>query len=88
MNFDILTLFPDFFNSPLRESIIAKAIESEKISVTTFNLRNFSDLPHKQVDDTPYGGGAGMVLKPDVLAKAVTKIKKSPFLDSSHRSLS
>ena len=76
MNFDILTLFPDFFISPLKESLVAKAIETGKISVETHNLRDFSDLPHKQVDDTPYGGGAGMVLQPDVLAKAVKKIRK------------
>lgn len=76
MNFDILSLFPDFFNSPLKESLISKAIENNKFSVKLHELRDYAATPNRQVDDTPYGGGAGMVLKPDVLAAAINKIKK------------
>lgn len=77
MKFDILTLFPDYFASPLKESLIAKAIETGKLEVGIHNLRNYGLGAHKQVDDTPYGGGAGMVLKADVLAKAVKDLKDS-----------
>ncbi len=75
MKFDIISLFPDFFNSPLSESLISKAIEKKIIQVNLHNLRDFAEGTHSQVDDEPYGGGAGMVLKPDVLAKATEKVK-------------
>jgi tRNA (guanine37-N1)-methyltransferase len=80
MVFDILSLFPSYFDSPFQEGLIGKAIENKKIIVNRHNLREYSNLPHQQVDDTPYGGGAGMVLKADVLAEAVKKIKKSDSL--------
>jgi tRNA (guanine37-N1)-methyltransferase len=76
MLFDIISLFPNYFSSPLKESLIAKAIDSKTITANIVNLRKYSNLPHQQVDDTPYGGGAGMVLKPDVLATAVKACKE------------
>lgn len=66
MNFDVLTLFPEMFNS-LNESIIGRGIEKGLININLINIRDFSKNKHKQVDDTPYGGGAGMVIKPDVV---------------------
>nr|QBM01827.1 tRNA (guanine-N(1)-)-methyltransferase [uncultured archaeon] len=75
MKFDIVTLFPNFFNSPLQESLLSKAIKSGLLEVEVINLRNYSPYPHRQVDDTPYGGGAGMILKPDVLSLAVKDLK-------------
>lgn len=80
MKFDLVSLFPNFFNSPLQESLIAKAIEKKLIQVQTHNLRNYCADKAKQVDDAPYGGGAGMVLKPEVLAKAVQSLKKQDSL--------
>ena len=66
MKFDILTLFPEMFDS-VKYSIIGKAVEKKLIDINIINIRDFSKDKHKKVDDTPYGGGAGMVLKPDVV---------------------
>lgn len=74
MKIDILTLFPEMFSS-LNESIIGKAIENNLIEINLINIRDFSKDKHKKVDDTPYGGGAGMVIKPDVVYDAFKSIK-------------
>ena len=74
MKFDILTLFPEMFEG-IKYSIIGKAIEKEIIDINIVNIRDFSKDKHKKVDDTPYGGGAGMVLKPDVVYDAYSSIK-------------
>lgn len=66
MKIDVLTLFPDSFE-PIKQSIIGRAIKKEKIDINLINIRNFSKDKHKKVDDTPYGGGAGMVIRPDVV---------------------
>ena len=66
MKFDVLTLFPEMFK-PLEESIIGRAKENKQIEIYLINIRDFSKDKHKHVDDTPYGGGAGMVMKPDVV---------------------
>ena len=73
MKFSVLTLFPDMF-SPLKESIIGKAIEDKKIELNLINIRDFSKDKHKKVDDTPYGGGAGMVIRPDVVYDAYKSV--------------
>lgn len=75
MRFDILTLFPNMFSSPLRESILGKAIEKGLIQVQIVNIREFSLDKHKTVDDTPYGGGQGMVMKIEPIARAIETIK-------------
>lgn len=74
MKFDVLTLFPEMFEI-LNQSIIGKAIEKDLINVQLTNIRDFSKDKHKKVDDTPYGGGAGMVMKPDVVYDAYQAIK-------------
>ena len=74
MKFDILTLFPEMFEG-IRYSIIGKALEKELIDINIVNIRDFSKDKHKKVDDTPYGGGAGMVMKPDVVYDAYSSIK-------------
>lgn len=73
MKFDVLTLFPEMFEI-LNQSIIGKAVEKELININLINIRNFSKDKHKKVDDTPYGGGAGMVMKPDVVYDAYKSI--------------
>ena len=73
MQFDVLTLFPEMFE-PIKQSILGKAIENEKIKLKLVNIRNFSKDKHKKVDDTPYGGGAGMVMKPDVVYDAYKSV--------------
>jgi tRNA (guanine37-N1)-methyltransferase len=75
MRFDILTLFPDMFSSPLRESILGKAIEKGLIQIRTVNIRDFTLDKHQIVDDTPYGGGQGMVMKVEPIARAIESVK-------------
>ena len=76
MKFDVLTLFPEMF-SPMSESIIGRAVEKNIIEINLINIRDFSKDKHKKVDDYPYGGGAGMVIKPDVVYDAYNSLKKS-----------
>lgn len=75
MQFDVLTLFPEMF-VPLKTSILGKAQEKNKISINIINIRDFSKDKHKKVDDTPYGGGAGMVIRPDVVYDAYNSIEE------------
>lgn len=74
MKVDILTLFPEMFLG-LKQSIIGRAIENNLIEINLINIRDFSKDKHKKVDDTPYGGGAGMVIKPDVVYDAFNSVK-------------
>lgn len=76
MNFDILTIFPEIFRSPLEHSILKKAIEKKIIQVSIHDIRDHAKDKHKSVDDTPYGGGAGMVMRPDVVISAIESVKK------------
>ena len=74
MKFDVLTLFPEMFE-PLKQSIIGKAEEKNLLDINVINIRDFSKNKHKKVDDTPYGGGAGMVMQADVVYEAYKSIK-------------
>jgi tRNA (guanine37-N1)-methyltransferase len=71
MHFDILTLFPEMFSGPLTESIIKRAIQAGAIDVALHNIRDYATDKHRTADDTPYGGGAGMVMKAEPLAAAI-----------------
>lgn len=73
MKFTILTLFPEMFE-PIRHSIIERANKKSLIEINFINIRDFSKDKHKHVDDTPYGGGAGMVIKPDIVYDAYNSI--------------
>lgn len=75
MKFDVLSLFPEMFE-PLKQSIIGRAEKKGCIEINLINIRNFSKDKHKKVDDTPYGGGAGMVIKPDVVYDAYKSLNK------------
>lgn len=79
MNFkaNIITLFPEMFPSTLGQSLSGKALERGEWTYDAINPRDFSEDAHKSVDDTPYGGGAGMVLRPDILEKALLSIPKT-----------
>ncbi len=72
---DILTLFPGHFISPLREGILHRGLENGLAQVRIFNLRDFACDRHRTVDDRPFGGGAGMILKPDPIFRALTWLK-------------
>lgn len=74
MKFDVLTLFPEMFEV-VKQSIIGKAKEKNLININLINIRDFSKNKHKKVDDTPYGGGAGMVMQADVVYDAYKSIK-------------
>lgn len=82
MKFDILTLFPEMFKGPLSESIIKRAQDKGLIEINYYNIRDFATDKHKTVDDTPYGGGKGMILKIDVMDRAIKSITQPiPLLD-------
>ena len=74
MQFDVLTLFPEMF-SILDESIIGRAKKNKQIDINLVNIRDFSKNKHNKVDDTPYGGGAGMVMMPDVVYRAYDSLE-------------
>lgn len=76
MKFDILTIFPEIFNSYFNESIIKRAIKNKKIIIKIHNFRDFATDKHKSVDDKPYGGGPGMLLKVEPIYKCLKSIKK------------
>ncbi len=73
----ILTLFPEFFSSPLNVSIIKRAQEKQLVKIDLVNIRDFSKDKHKKVDDYPYGGGCGMVMKPEPIFEAVEFAKNT-----------
>ena len=75
MKFDVLTLFPEMFE-PLKQSIIGRAKEKDLIDINLINIRDFSKDKHKKVDDTPYGGGAGMVMRADVVYDAIQSVNE------------
>jgi tRNA (guanine37-N1)-methyltransferase len=75
MKIDILTLFPNMFDGFLTESIIKRAIENKKVAIGIHNIRDYSNDRHKKVDDTPYGGGAGMVLMCQPIFDAVNALR-------------
>lgn len=78
MKFNIITIFPHIFKSYFNESIIKRAQEKKLIEINVVNLRDFANDKHKTVDDAPFGGGAGMVLKIQPIYKAVEFIKSQP----------
>ncbi len=75
MRFDILTLFPEFFISPLNQSLLGKALAKGVLSVNTYNLRDFTTDRHRTTDDSPYGGGHGMVMKVEPVVRALESLK-------------
>jgi len=76
MIIDILTLFPEMFQNVLNTSIIGKAIEKQLVNINCTNIRDFSEDKHNRVDDYPFGGGLGMVMKPEPIYHSINSIKK------------
>lgn len=74
MKFDVLTLFPEMFE-PIKQSIIGRAIKENLLEINLINIRDFSKDKHKKVDDTVYGGGAGMLIRPDVVYDCFKSVK-------------
>ena len=77
MKFDIVTLFPSMFDSPLNESILKRAVDSGLIEIKVHNLRDYTSDKHHTVDDSPYGGGAGMIMKPGPVVEAIERLKSA-----------
>ncbi|GLI19265.1 tRNA (guanosine(37)-N1)-methyltransferase TrmD [Tepidanaerobacter syntrophicus] len=83
LNIYILTLFPEFFESPFSVSIIKRAIDRNLVKIELINIRDFSHDKHKKVDDYPYGGGCGMVMKPEPIFESVEYVEKK--IESTNR---
>lgn len=75
MRIDIFTIFPEFFDGPLRASLLGKAVESGLLTITARDLRDHATDKHRTVDDEPFGGGAGMVMKPEPWFAAVESVQ-------------
>ncbi len=82
MRIDIITLFPDLIKSPFESSILKRAMNSGKADIHFHNLRNYATNKHKQVDDYPFGGGAGMVMMVQPIDRCIKMLKKSRNYDS------
>ncbi|MDR9403378.1 MAG: tRNA (guanosine(37)-N1)-methyltransferase TrmD, partial [Halothece sp. Uz-M2-17] len=78
MRFDVITLFPDFFHSPLHSGIVGRALQKQIAEVNFINPRDFALDKHRRVDDEPYGGGVGMLLKPEPIFAAVESLPQLP----------
>ncbi len=74
MKFHILTIFPDFFDGPFRHGVVPRAVESGIVQIHVYDLRDWTTDRHRTVDDRPFGGGEGMLLKPEPIFKAVESI--------------
>src|SRR6516165_2084971 len=83
-DFHILTIFPDFFRGPLDYGIVRRARESGLIEISIHDLRDFATDKHRTVDDRPFGGGEGMVLKPEPLFKCVESLGVAPRTQRLH----
>ena len=75
----ILTLFPEMFSGVFQKSILKRALDKKLLEINLINIRDFATNRHKTVDDTPYGGGRGMILKVDIVIKALESIKPKPY---------
>ncbi len=76
MRIDILTLFPEYFQGPFTVSMVKRAVEKKALDLRVTYLRDFAEGKRKTADDVPYGGGAGMVMKPEPLMKGIQRLKK------------
>ena len=81
MNIHTLSLFPELIKNALSEGVIQKAVKNKLLSLNYYDLRDFGIWKYKQVDDTIYGGGPGMVLKPEPIFDGVNKIKSDNLID-------
>ena len=81
MNIHTLSLFPKLIENALNEGVIKKAVKNKLLNLNYYDLRDFGVGKHKQVDDTTYGGGPGMVLKPEPIFNGITKIKSDNLID-------
>jgi tRNA (guanine37-N1)-methyltransferase len=81
MQVDVLTLFPQIFSGPFSESIIKRAIERKLVAINLHNVRDYSLSKHKNVDDYPFGGGAGMVMQIEPIHRCIDALKEQGTYD-------
>ena len=81
MQIDIITLFPELLKSPFEASILKRAIEAKKVLVNFHMLRDYAENKQKQIDDYPFGGGAGMVMKIEPIDRCISQLKKETKYD-------
>ena len=79
LKFNILTLFPEVFPGILQHGLLGKALSKNHFEINTINIRDYSDLSANSVDDKPFSGGAGMVLRPDIISKSIEANVLAPF---------
>ncbi len=84
MVIDLITIFPGILDGPFRESMIKRAVEQNLVEINVVDLRHYTVDRHRQVDDTPYGGGCGMILKPEPLFSAVERLKEKSAATAPH----
>ena len=87
MKITVLTLFPQMFEGPFSHSIVKRAIEKKLVEIEFVNIRNFGEGSHQVVDDKPYGGGTGMILRVDILNKALQSIKQKNILKKNEKTV-
>ena len=80
MKFTVISLFPEFFESPLRSGLLGKALQGGRLEVRFINPRDFAGDAHQTVDDAPYGGGPGMVMKPEPLVRSIRAAESGPVV--------
>ena len=85
MDFHVLTIFPEMFDSPFSSGLISKAVVKGLVRITYHDIRNYATDPHKSVDDYPFGGGPGMVMKPEPIFLAVDDLRSSNLIGSNSR---
>ncbi|MYH40148.1 MAG: tRNA (guanine(37)-N(1))-methyltransferase [Candidatus Dadabacteria bacterium] len=76
MKFDIVTIFPDFFESVFSFGVISRAVENKTVEINVHDLRAYSPAKHGKTDDTPYGGGSGMLMTPGPIGSAINSIRE------------
>ena len=85
ITFNLLTLFPESFSSVLEVGLLGKAFKNKLFKINTINIRKYSNLSANSVDDKPFSGGPGMVLRPDIISKAIEENFDKNYLEKSNK---
>ena len=86
LRFDVVTIFPDMFPGPLATGVLGRALRRGLVEIVAHDIRDHAEPPHFQVDDEPFGGGAGMVYKPEPLSETIEEVRAAAVSDARHSS--